>query len=269
MLSPPGSCGSLQEMLRALSHLAQFPCCPPTRISYSLAASRSFPELLGVSQVLWAQVSTITARWGVLARGVGWGMVQQQDGVSPLLAWDRRGCPCCCSVWGTGPSATGHSLVPRSLSGAGQEEGVSFKTSVLGFGGRRSWLFVQERAGSESFPCLLPWWCSLSTNTQKNVQSHSGLLPGVLPLPTYLHSHSLVPVPQGLSHVLFHGTGQPLAPGARHTTLWQLLYLLLSHYSSQPFLMQYIASFIFYFNCNHSLSVYLLFFFFLGLIFSV
>lgn len=59
--------------------------------------------------------------------------------------------------------------------------------------------------------------------------------------------------PHGLSHVLSHilshistvsyGMGQPLAPGARHATLWRLLYLLPSRYSSQPFLMQYIASF--------------------------
>lgn len=96
-----------------------------------------------------------------------------------------------------------------------------------------------------------------------------------MPGPTYLHSHSLVS-PQGLSQVLSQvlshtstiscGMGQPLAPGAGHKTLWQLLYPIVP---PSPSSCSTFASFLFILIAITPFLCLFFFFLFLGLIFSV
>lgn len=93
-------------------------------------------------------------------------MVQQWGGVSPLLQ----------QLFGA------QSPVPQGTAwhqGAFQEKVVRFKMSALWFGGRNTQLFLRSIPGlrAPSAPAQgSQRWCSLSTNTQKNVQAHSGLL---------------------------------------------------------------------------------------------
>lgn len=107
------------------------PCSPPARISCSLAAIRSFPESLGVSQVIWGSDlqnhnPPEHAGHGSVPAG-GWSeeWSSSRDGVSPLLQ----------GLFGAEPSATEHSWAPGSLSGEGRSTLSGLKSQPCGLEG--------------------------------------------------------------------------------------------------------------------------------------
>lgn len=135
-------------------------------------------------------------------------MVQQWGGVSPLLQ----------QLFGA------QSPVPQGTAwhqGACQEKVVRFKMSALWFGGRNTWLFLRSIPGlrAPSAPAQgSQRWCSLSTNTQRNVQAHSGLLPAAVqclaqhipvPLPV-LHPPAGLGSPQGCHRHCLHRLCSPV-----------------------------------------------------------
>lgn len=160
------------------------PCSPPARISCSLAAIRSFPESLGVSQVIWGS----DLQNPNLPEHAGHGCVPA-GGWSEEWSSSRDG-------WGVPPAAGGvrgraqchrAQLGTREPFRRGQEYAVRFKISALWFGGRCSWLFLQEHPGSESFPCPQPGSAggAACPNTPKNVHPPWGCsqhTPVLLPL---------------------------------------------------------------------------------------
>lgn len=102
------------------------------------------------------------------------------------------GCPCCCSVWGRGPSATGHSLVPGA-SGGGQEEGVRFKAQCCDLEGGDLGCFCRSVLGPRASPASCP-------GAAGSVQMHRRMFSHTLGCSQeFCHDPVCIPIPLSLS----------------------------------------------------------------------